>query len=202
MTIYLNFFIAVWLKFFFLLTPFFVMSVFLSMTKELTPRERRRLALKVTGAVLVTCFTLYFFGNHLFSLFGITIDSFRIGAGALLFLSAVQMVQGNVAVTAGEGEHDIAVVPLAIPVTVGPATTGALLVMGAELQGAWQMVIGCAALAAAILCIGGLLASAASIEHVIGKRGIVILSKLTGLMLAAIAAQIILTGIRSFLASK
>ncbi|AAR34127.1 MarC family protein [Geobacter sulfurreducens] len=200
MSIYANFFVAIWLKFFFLLTPFFVMSVFLSMTQEIAPRDRRRLALKVTVAVLVACFTLFFFGNHLFSLFGITIDSFRIGAGALLFLSAVQMVQGDAAVSPSDRQGDISVVPLAIPVTVGPATTGALLVMGAELQGAWQTVIGCAALAAAVLCIGALLGSAASIEHVIGKRGITILSKLTGLMLAALAAQIVFTGIKSFLA--
>jgi len=197
---YFNFFIAIWLKFFFLLTPFFVMSVFLSMTPQLSGRERQRLALKVTVAVLATCFTLFFFGNHIFSLFGITIDSFRIGAGALLFLSAVQMVQGDAAATPGERlQHDIAVVPLAIPVTVGPATTGALLVMGAELQGAWQTIIGCTALTAAVLCVGALLGSAAAIEHVIGKRGITILSKLTGLMLAALAAQIVFTGIKSFL---
>ena len=202
MNVYANFFVAIWLKFFFLLTPFFVMSVFLSMTPELSGRERRRLALKVTVAVLATCFTLFFFGNHLFSLFGITIDSFRIGAGALLFLSAVQMVQSDASTAPGERSGDISVVPLAIPVTVGPATTGALLVMGAELQGAWQTVTGCAALAAAVLCIGALLGSAAAIEHVIGKRGITILSKLTGLMLAALAAQIVFTGIKSFLAAK
>lgn len=202
MNIYANFFVAIWLKFFFLLTPFFVMSVFLSMTPELSGRERRRLALKVTVAVLAACFTLFFFGNHLFSLFGITIDSFRIGAGALLFLSAVQMVQGEASAAPGERAGDISVVPLAIPVTVGPATTGALLVMGAELQGAWQTVVGCAALAAAVLCVGALLGSAAAIEHVIGKRGITILSKLTGLMLAALAAQIVFTGIKSFLAVK
>jgi len=203
MNTHANFFIAIWLKFFFLLTPFFVLSVFLTMTPELSGRERRRLAVKVTVAVLTTCFTLFFFGNHIFSLFGITIDSFRIGAGALLFLSAVQMVQGDGTTAPGERlQHDIAVVPLAIPVTVGPATTGALLVMGAELQGAWQTVVGCAALATAVLCVGALLGSAAAIEHVLGKRGITILSKLTGLMLAALAAQIVFTGIKSFLALK
>jgi multiple antibiotic resistance protein len=198
----LNFFISIWLKFFFLLTPFFVLTVFLAMTHDLTPRERRSLALRVTGAVLATCFILFFFGNHLFALFGITIDSFRIGAGALLFLSAVQMVQGSGEVATGEGRREIAVVPLAIPVTVGPATTGALLVMGAELQGAWQTVVGCSALTVAVLCVGAILASAAAIEQVIGRKGITILSKLTGLMLAALAAQLVFTGIRSFLSLR
>jgi len=194
----LNFFIGVWIKFFFLLTPFFVLSVFLSMTQELGGEGRRRLAVRVTLAVLLACFTLYFFGNHLFTLFGITLDSFRIGAGGLLFLSAVQMVQGE-AVAPGERQDDISVVPLAIPITVGPATTGALMVMGADLQTNWQVVAGCAALATAVLCIGVILYCASAIEHVIGRKGITILSKLTGLMLAAIAAQIVFSGIRNFL---
>ncbi|HEY5975471.1 MAG TPA: MarC family protein, partial [Geobacteraceae bacterium] len=75
-------------------------------------------------------------------------------------------------------------------------------VMGAELQGAWQNVVGCTALATAVLCVGGILASAAAIEQVIGRKGITILSKLTGLMLAALAAQLVFTGIRSFLSLK
>ncbi|MCM0080269.1 MarC family protein [Geomonas sp. Red32] len=198
MNAYFNFFISIWIKFFFLLTPFFVLSVFLSMTQEMGGRERRKLAVRVTLAVLLACFTLYFFGNHLFSLFGITLDSFRIGAGVLLFLSAVQMVQGE-AVAPGERQDDISVVPLAIPITVGPATTGALMVMGADLQENWQVIAGCAALAAAVVCIGVILFCASAIEHVIGRKGITILSKLTGLMLAAIAAQLVFSGIKNFL---
>ncbi|UFS70114.1 MarC family protein [Geomonas sp. RF6] len=198
MNMYVNFFISVWIKFFFLLTPFFVLSVFLAMTQEMGGEGRRRLAVRVTFAVLLACFILYFFGNHLFTLFGITLDAFRIGAGALLFLSAVQMVQGE-AVAPGERQDDISVVPLAIPITVGPATTGALMVMGADLQEYWQVTAGCGALAAAVLCIGIILYCAQAIEHVIGRKGITIMSKLTGLMLAAIAAQLVFTGIRGFL---
>ena len=96
----------------------------------------------------------------------------------------------------------ISVVPLAIPITVGPGTTGALLVMGAEIQQSWQIFAGCAALAAAVLSVGVLLVCASSIEHVVGKKGITILSKLTGLFVAALAAQIVFTGVRNFLLVK
>jgi len=198
MEIYTNFFFTIWIRFFFLLTPFFVLSSFLAMTPELTGAERRGTALRVTLAVLAACFVLYFFGNTLFSLFGITLDSFRIGAGTLLFLSAVQMVHGDDSISPSEKRGAITVVPLAIPITVGPGTTGALLVMGAELQG-WQVFIGCAALASAVLCVGVLLVCASSIEHLVGKKGITILSKLTGLFVAALAAQIVFTGIKNFL---
>lgn len=201
MQLYGSFFFSIWIKFFFLLTPFFVLSTFLSMTQQYDSGERRRLALRVTVAVLVACFTLYFFGNTLFSLFGITLDSFRIGAGALLFLSAVQLVYGDDK-PPQRGEHEvISVVPLAIPITVGPGTTGALLVMGAEIQQGWEIIVGCAALATAVICIGLLLFCATYIEQLIGKRGIIILSKITGLFVAALAAQIVFTGIRNFLAA-
>jgi multiple antibiotic resistance protein len=195
---YLNHFFAIWLKFFFLLTPFFVLSVFLAMTTFHSPAQRRILALRVMLAVLVTCFVLYFFGSHIFSLFGITLDAFRIGAGALLFLSAVKMVQGDEVASVAEHQREMAVVPLAIPVTVGPGTTGALLVMGAEMDQTWQVVVGCAALASAVICVGLVLVMASFIEHLLGKRGITILSKLTGLILSALAAQMVFTGIRNF----
>lgn len=199
MSIYGNFFFSIWIKFFFLLTPFFVLSTFLAMTQHNSAPERRTLALRVTGAVLATCFILYFFGNSIFSLFGITLDSFRIGAGCLLFLSAVHMVHGEDAAPTSERRAAISVVPLAIPITVGPGTTGALLVMGAEIQQTWQIVVGCAALAAAVICVGVILTCAAYIEHLIGKKGITILSKLTGLIISALAAQIVFTGVRNFM---
>jgi multiple antibiotic resistance protein len=196
---YSDYFFTVMIRFFFLLTPFFVLSTFLAMTPELTAAQRRSTAFRVTLAVLVTCFVLFSCGNTLFSLFGITLDSFRIGAGSLLFLSAVHMVHGDDSAPPSEKREAISVVPLAIPVTVGPGTTGALLVMGAETQHNWQIIVGCAALAAAVLCVGGLLVCASFIEHLVGKKGITILSKLTGLFVAALAAQIVFTGVRNFL---
>jgi multiple antibiotic resistance protein len=196
---YSDFFFTIWIRFFFLLTPFFVLSTLLAMTPEHTPAQRRSVAVRVTLAVMVTCFVLYSFGNTLFSLFGITLDSFRIGAGSLLFLSAVHMVHGDDSAPPSEKRGAISVVPLAIPVTVGPGTTGALLVMGAEMQYKWQIFIGCAALATAVICVGVLLICASFIEHIVGKKGITILSKLTGLFVAALAAQIVFTGVRNFL---
>jgi multiple antibiotic resistance protein len=193
-------FVSIWIKLFFLLTPFFVMSVFLSLTQELSAAERRKVALWLTVDVVLICFVLYFLGNAIFSIFGITLDAFRIGAGALLFLSAVDLVRGSETSMQREGSGSITVVPLAIPITVGPATTGALLVMGAEVASVWEKIVGCAALFSAVLSIGILLFLATSIERIIGRTGLKVLSKLTGLILSALAAQIVFTGIKHFLA--
>jgi len=192
-------FLSEWIKLSFVFTPFFALSMFLSMTEGYSESRRRRLALAVSGAVAVLCLVLFFAGNQLFSLFGITLNSFRIGAGALLFLSAVGMVQGNTATFGATRDGNIAVVPLAMPIIVGPATTGILLVLGAELDSVTAKGLGSLAvlLAVAGLCVILLLSS--FIQRLLGNRGIVILSKLTGLILAALAAQMIMTGVLGFL---
>ena len=192
-------FLSVWIKFSFLFTPFFALSMFLSMTEGYGESRRRKLALAVSGAVAVVCLILFFAGNQLFALFGITLNSFRIGAGALLFLSAVGLVQGSQAPTNISSGSDIAVVPLAIPIIVGPATTGTLLVLGAELDGVTAKSLGCLALLFAVVCMGILLLLSSLIQRSLGDRGIEILSKLTGLILAALAAQMVMTGIQGFI---
>jgi len=199
MTDRLALFLSEWIKLSFVFTPFFALSMFLSMTEGYSESRRRRLALAVSGAVAVLCLVLFFAGNQLFSLFGITLNSFRIGAGALLFLSAVGMVQGNTATFGATRDGNIAVVPLAMPIIVGPATTGILLVLGAELDSVTAKGLGSLAvlLAVAGLCVILLLSS--FIQRLLGNRGIVILSKLTGLILAALAAQMIMTGVQGFL---
>ena len=90
----LTLFVNIYLKFFMIFTPFFVMSAFLSLTKDQSQAERQRIAVKVTLAVVVTCFALFLFGTYIFALFGITLDAFRIGAGAVLFLQA-SLIGGN-----------------------------------------------------------------------------------------------------------
>lgn len=199
MTNPLHFFVAVWLKFFFLFTPFFALSMFLSMTGGYTEQRRRALALMSSVAVAALCIGLLFLGNQLFALFGITLNAFRVGVGCLLFLSAIGLVQGRKTPPEENQEADIAVVPLAMPVIVGPATTGTLLVMGAGLTGITQKVVGCLALLFAVACLGAMLYLAAAIERGIGHRGLNILSKLTGIILAALAAQMIMDGVLGFL---
>lgn len=191
-----NLFVNTLIKMFFLLTPFFVMSMFLSMTRMFTQDVRRRIAIHTTLAIVITTFILFYFGNIIFNLLGITIESFQIGAGALLFLSAVTLVMGREQPTQSESDN-IAVVPLALPLTVGPGTTGTLLVLGAEITGTAKFVAS-AALFVAIILVGVLLLLATKVERLLGAKGINVLTKLTGLVLAALSAQLVFTGIYNF----
>lgn len=192
-------FLSLWIKLFFVLTPFFALTMFLSLTEGYDEARRRRLVLAVSAAVAVLCLVLFFAGRQIFALFGITLDSFRIGAGVLLLLSGIGLVHGRPAAADAAREGDVAVVPLAMPIIVGPATTGTLLVMGAELDSVAAKAIGSLALLAAVVCIAAVLLSASLIQRGLGARGISILSRLSGLILAALAAQMIMTGIQGFL---
>ena len=195
-----TFMLAVWMKIFFLFTPFFALSMYLSLTHGYTAGQRHRLLLQIAFALSVVCLVLFFFGNVLFAVFGMTVDAFRAGAGGLLFLSAVGMVQRTPQQQLAQGDNeDIAVVPLAVPVIAGPATIGALLVLGAEAHATAEQVAGCAALLLAIVAVVGVLLAGTYIERILGKRGINILSRLTGLVLAALAAQMLLLGVRNSL---
>lgn len=197
-------FLNSFLKFIFLLTPFFALSMFLSMTQGHSTLEKRHLAIRVGLAALAICLVLFFFGRWLFEALGITIDSFRIGGGALLFLSAVGLVNSNAIDKKNPGGDpsalkNIAVVPLAIPVIVGPGTTAALLVLGAETATISAMLISTLAMSFALFILTTMLFLASWIEEKFGHHTIVVLSKITGLILAAMAAQMIFTGVRAFL---
>ena len=194
-------FISTFLKIFFIMTPFFVLSVFLTVTNEASALEKKSLAIKVTISVIVMSLILLFFGKNIFSIFGITLDAFRIGAGALLFLSAVDLVKGNKDKGKIEDKNisELAVVPLAMPITVGPGVIGILLVMGASFEDTISLVIGSMALVCAVIVVGVMLYLSSIIEKLLGKQGLVVVSKITGIFVAAISAQIMFTGIKNFL---
>lgn len=197
----MDIFISTFVKMFFIMTPFFVLTVFLTVTNEATNSEKKALAIKVTFSVIVVTLILLFFGQHIFSIFGLTLDAFRIGAGALLFLTAVGLVKGSKDGRKANDTtiNDLAVVPLAIPIIIGPGAIGILLVIGASFDTTSSLIIGSSAIVAAILVVGFMLYTSSFIEKFIGKQGLLVISKITGLFLAALSAQIVFTGIKNFL---
>ena len=188
-----------YLKIFIILTPFFVLSAFLSLTRDFEDSEKKRIAVKVTIAVMISSFMIYLFGKYIFDLFGITLDAFRIGAGTILFLSALSMLSDKDDTASQSNNRDIAVVPLAMPMTVGPGVIGVLLVMGAEAGSIVEKFVVGGALFLAVVTLGILLYLSSAVKRLIGEQGLVILPKITGLFVSAIAAQIIFTGIQNFL---
>jgi len=192
-------FINDYLKLVFIMTPFFVLSSFIAITARMSERDKRRTALKVAAAVLVASYAMFFFGRYIFDLFGITLDAFRIGAGSVLFLSALSLIGGNRQTSEAADTTDVAVVPLAIPITVGPGVIGVLMVMGAEPRRPLELLVFVASLLLAGATIGALLYCSGWMQRLLRDKALAVLQKITGLFVASIAAQIVFTGIVGFL---
>ncbi len=190
---------SLYLKMLVLYSPFFVLSCFISLTRGYTVRERKKLAWKVASGVVIASVLLYLFGQSIFTVFGITIDAFRIGAGSVLFISALGMAQGSPVVQSGNVQQDVTIVPLTIPLTVGPGTIGAMLVMGAG-QPHWDdKLVALLGIVLASLTVGIVLYLSDRFERLLGEQGLQIVSRLMGLFVCALAAQIIFTGVKNYL---
>lgn len=190
---------TVYLKMLVLYSPFFVLSCFIGLTPGHNAKERKKLAWKVALGSLIASVLLYLFGQTIFEIFGITPDAFRIGAGSVLFISALGMAQGKSAVQADNLQQDVTIVPLTIPLTVGPGTIGALLVMGIS-QPEWDdKLAAILGIALASFTVGVVLYLSDRVERLLGQQGLQIVSRLMGLFVCALAAQIIFTGIKGYL---
>jgi multiple antibiotic resistance protein len=190
-------------KLFFIFCPFLTVSLFLGITRDFKHARRQAFAMKATFAIAALCLSFYFFGSIIFAIFGLTLDAFRIGAGALLFLTAVDLVRGRAEEprkAQNESDTEKVVVPFSFPIVVGPAVIGVLFVMGADVDTPTMKVAGALAVLAAVLVQGCLLLMATQVEQWMGKTNLAVFSKITGIILAALASQMIFTGIKAFLA--
>ncbi len=192
-------FLDIFVKVFFILSPFFSVSMFLLLSGNMDRRARSRCALRTSAAILIICFVVYFFGNLVFHVLGITVPAFQVGAGTLLFLTSLQMVSGRRSELAADENEDFAVVPLAIPMIVGPGTIGTLLVFGMQISSTREKIVAGSAILSAVALISLFLFLAMPIGRWLGQKGLQMMMKLTGLILTAIAAQIIFNGISGFL---
>lgn len=191
------------IRFLFLLAPFFVVTMFLALTRGDDASHKRKVIQRACTSALILGLALFFAGPVLFNAIGITLNSFRIGAGSLLFLTAISLVtsgtRNHATSLPQEDRDDIAVVPLAIPIIIGPATIGAILVYGAELKTLPEMAGGVLGLITGLLALAILLYLSGYLERALGKTGLNIMSKISGLILSAMAAEIVMSGIAGFI---
>lgn len=192
-------FFNTYLKMFFLLSPFLAVSMFLSMAGDMADREKRRAAIRTGGAILIAVLVFFFFGVKIFSMLGITLAAFQVGAGILLFRNAMMLVSGSKGENLDCDDDDFAVVPLALPLIVGPGSIGTLLVLGASIIERDEKIVACLAILSAAVTVGVFLYLATAIERLLGRKMLSALTKVTGLVLTALAAQIVFTGIKTFM---
>lgn len=186
--------------------PIGLAPMFAALTRDDTPRQRRRLALR---GVLIAGFILVAFviaGDALLRALGVSLPAFQIAGGVLLFLLAVDMLfarhsglRSTTEREQREAEHrkDISVFPLAIPLIAGPGALTTVLLMVSE-QGDNPAVIG-ATLVVVVLVLAITLVSlllSGRLLRLIGETGANVVSRVLGVVLAALAAQYILDGLQ------
>jgi multiple antibiotic resistance protein len=182
--------------------PLAASSVFLAVTAATTASAKRRIA---TLAVLIAFGVLVFFivlGQIIVESMGISLRSFQIAGGIVLFLFAASMVLAEPKEPAGSdaGAASLAVYPLAIPAIAGPGTMlTVMLLTDNDRFGVVDQALTTAAVAAVLLVQYLLLLLAEPVSRVIGRSGANILRRVMGMILAAVAVNAVLTALGSWL---
>jgi multiple antibiotic resistance protein len=193
--------------FFATIGPADLVLVFAALTERMTTGERRVMALR--GALIATGILLFFavFGEPLLRLFGITIPALRIAGGVLLLLISIDMVfarhSGGTGTTPEEEDEartrpDISVFPLATPLIAGPGAISAVILLSTAegaFTGGWVLVVA-AMLAIMLVCYLAMLV-AIPIQRLLGITGLAVVSRVVGVLLAALAIQFLIDGVKS-----
>lgn len=188
-----------------IVNPIGVLPFFISFTQGFTPEQRlRTIRISAFTAFLVVALSALA-GLKIIEFFGISIASFQVGGGTLLLISALQMLNaqpaeskpGDVA-EGNERAHagaSIAVVPLTIPLLTGPATISTMVIYAQRSRHWWQLAVlvgyGVVVGVATYLAFG----AAVRIARLLGKTGIDVMTRLMGLILAALAVEIMAEGL-------
>ncbi len=185
--------------------PVDVAALYAAMTVRNSPAERRSMALKGTLIAAVIRVFFAFFGEAVLRHLGITLAAFRAAGGILLLLIAIDMVfarqSGGITTTVAENaeaadKHDISVFPLAMPLIAGPGAIGAAILLVADAGDDWLRVgVVVAVLIGVLAGTFVLMLVASQVQKLLGVTGLQVISRVVGVLLAALAVQFIFDGV-------
>jgi len=185
-----------------LLNPLYGIPIFLGLTEGYTRPERRQAAFVASATVTITALASVLVGEEILAVFGIDIPSFRIAGGIIILgiglsmLNAAAPPQGDrdAATLAKGAKRGIAVVPLAIPLTIGPGTIATAIVFSHEASNATEL----ATLVPVVLLVSGFvtlgLLFAEPISRVLGASVISVITRIMAIILAAVAVEMMISG--------
>ena len=188
----------------FIVDPFAVIPTFLAMTARDAPAQRRVLARRGAWTCAITLIAFALGGSMIFKIFGITIGAFKIAGGVLIGLNALDMVQARrsqqretpIETAEGIQKDDIGIMPLGVPMLAGPGAISTVMVLALGAKSTAAMVTVYVSIMLTALITYWVLSAASMVERRLGQTGMRILTRLMGLVLAAIAVQFIIDGIK------
>ena len=191
----------------FIVDPIAVVPTYLVITQNQTTDQRRTTARRACTAATLILVVFALAGSRIFGLFGITMPAFRIAGGLILWLVAMDMLHGSrstqegaAEITEGQAKEDVAVTPLAMPMLAGPGAISTVMVLSGQARTTGQTVIVYASIAVTLFISWITLRLAEQLVKRMGQTGIRVMTRIMGLLLAAIAVQFVITGVREAMA--
>jgi len=189
---------------FVILDPFAAVPIFLALTKTYTRSERGHVANIAAITVLVVLVVTSLTGESLLHGMGTSLASFRVGGGIVLLLMALAMLNGQTGAVRTTPEEEaeaedrsaIAVVPLAIPLMAGPGSISSVIIQMHRGSGEYHALLVIACIVIVCLLLWLVLRMATTIGRALGQIGLNIINRLFGLILAAIAVEIMANGLK------
>ena len=180
--------------------PLIALGYFVDKTADFTPKEQRKTARLVSVSAFICMVVAGVIGTPLLKVLGISIPAFQIAGGILVFVIAMSMMGGEDnpehSSLPPEKQFAFAVVPMATPIIVGPGGFSIVIIYSSHeetWQGALGLLIACFMVGVTCYLI---LAGSARLSKILGNVGIKIINRVSGLLLAAIAVEIVLAGLR------
>ncbi|MDO8885035.1 MAG: MarC family protein [Pseudotabrizicola sp.] len=195
------FLITAFATLFVVIDPPGLVPLFIALTRGMTAEQRRAMAQRacLIAAALLTMFGLA--GEAILGFIGISMSAFRIAGGILLFLTALDMLferrtQRREGQTADE-DHDPSVFPLAIPLIAGPGAIASIILLIGQGGGDWTATVAVLGLTwGMILVTFFFLLASPPLERMLGRTGTIVITRLLGMLLAALSVQFVIDGIR------
>ena len=196
--------ITVFATLFVVIDPIGLMPLFVALTAGMTSAQRRAIALRscLVAAALLTLFGLL--GDAVLNFIGISMPAFRIAGGILLFLTALDMLferrterRKGQAGDDGPGD-DPSVFPLAMPLIAGPGAMASMILLAGAPETTWTDSLAIhLVMLAVIVVVFAFFMAAGLLERAIGPTGINVITRLLGMLLAALSVQFVIDGIRA-----
>jgi len=209
----LDYFINAFATLFVTIDPVGLAPMFLAVTAGMSQADRRRVAIRAILTAAGILLVFYASGQTVLNVLGISVTAFRVSGGILLFLIAIEMIFGKrqerkvetaeKAVESSEAHHgtinELAIFPLAIPLISGPAAISAIILLSGEAPDTLTYA-GLGGVIAVILlsCLGAFLL-ADRIERLLGDTAQLVITRLLGVLLAALSVQFVADGVLAFI---
>ncbi len=179
--------------------------IFASLTRGMPPALRRTMALRSSVIAWVVLMFFALLGKPMLHALGISLASFRIAGGIMLFMIALDMVferrtqrreDRAQSIEGTPGANDISVFPMAIPMISGPGSIASAMLWVSRAEGAGQVLTVLAAITVVILMTMAFLLAAGPLMRLIGERIEAMITRILGVILAALAAQFVVDGLK------